>query len=87
VDTTGYADFVDPLDLVPEVARRPPRAIIILTDPADRLVSATSQGVYVSALRAAGVDVDQRFVEASAPDRHILRTPAIQAGLACNSDP
>lgn len=87
VDTTGYADAVDPLDLVPEVARRPPRAIIVLTDPADRLVSATSQGIYVAALRAAGVEVDHRFVEARDPDRHVLRAAAIQAGLACGSVP
>jgi dienelactone hydrolase len=86
-DMTGYADSVDPLDLVSDVARHPPRTVIVLTDPADRLVSAASQGVYVAALRAAGVEVDQRFVQARDPDHHLLRTPAIMAGLACGFDP
>lgn len=87
VDVTGHADFVDPLDSVPDVVRHPPEKVIVLTDPSDRLVSATSQAVYVSALRAAGVEVEQRFLQARDPNHHILRTPAIIAGLTCSSDP
>ena len=84
-DVTGHADFVDPIDLVGDVARHPPGAVIVLTDPADRTVSASVQGAYVAALRAAGVGVEQRFLRARDPNRHFLRTPAIVAGLACSS--
>jgi pimeloyl-ACP methyl ester carboxylesterase len=85
-DVTGYADFVDPIDHVCQVARHPPRKVVFLTDPADRIVSAASQGAYVSALRSAGVAVEQRLVSALDPEHHVLRLPAIMAALACHPD-
>jgi acetyl esterase/lipase len=82
-DVTGYADFVDPIALVREVALHPPRRIVMLTDPRDRLVSASSQQAYVDALRAAGVDVEHRFIFAHDRDNHRLRFPTSEAALAC----
>ncbi len=79
VNSTGYADFVDPIELVAAVARKPPRRIIVLTDPQDSVVTAACQGVYVQALRQAGVKVEQRFVTALDPRHHILRIPALLA--------
>lgn len=79
VDATGYDDFVDPIDLVSEVAAYPPKKIIVLTDPQDMLVSATVQSAYVEALRNVGIAVDHRFVPALDPRHHILRLPAMLA--------
>jgi len=83
VDVTGFADFVDPIDGVHDVARHPPRSLIVLTDALDKVVTASSQAMYVAALRDAGVGVDQRFVTARDPAHHLLRAPAIVAALAC----
>lgn len=82
VDVTGYADFVDPIAFVDDVARHPPRKVIMLTDPRDMIVSAASQRAYADALRGAGVPVEQRFVGARPPDHHDLRFAAILAALA-----
>lgn len=82
-DVTGFADFVDPIDGVRNVARHPPRSIIMLTDARDKVVTASSQATYVAALRNAGVSVEQRFVDARDPGHHLLRVPAIIAALAC----
>jgi dienelactone hydrolase len=84
-DVTGYADFFDPIDHVDAVALHPPRKVIMLTDPKDMIVSAKSQGAYASALRAAGVTVEHRFVSAlDDPAHHYLRTPTIMAAFACH---
>jgi dienelactone hydrolase len=82
-DLTGYKDFVDPIDYVSDVLRRRPRRVIMLTDPEDKVVSATSQAAYRDALRAVGVMVEQRTVIGDGPGRHDLREPAIIAGLTC----
>lgn len=82
-DVTGFTDFVDPIDGVRDVARQPPRSIVVLTDPLDKVVTASSQATYVAALRTAGVSVEQRFVDARDPNHHLLRVPAIIAALAC----
>lgn len=82
-DVTGFTDFVDPIDRVHDVARHPPRSVIILTDPMDTVVSASSQGAYLAALRDAGVHVEQRHVTARDAAHHLLRIPAILAALAC----
>jgi dienelactone hydrolase len=82
-DMTGYADFFDPIDHVFAVARRPPRRIIMLTDPEDKVVSASSQTAYRDALRAAGVNVEHRSVVGYGSGRHDLREPAIVAALTC----
>jgi dienelactone hydrolase len=79
VDVTGYDDFVDPIDLVSEVAAHPPKKVIVLTDPQDMLVSAAVQSAYVEALRNVGMVVDHRFVPALDPRHHILRLPAMLA--------
>jgi hypothetical protein len=86
-DVTGFSDFVDPIDLVPEVARHPPRKVIMLTDPRDAVVTASSQRLYLEALRASGVAVEERLVAARDPRHHVLRIPAIMAALACRTEP
>ncbi|MCY0386552.1 hypothetical protein OVY01_04730 [Robbsia sp. Bb-Pol-6] len=80
-DVTGYADFVDPLDLVADVAAHAPRGIVVLTDPDDAVVSAAVQTAYVDALRRAGVAVDYRMMSAADPAHHDLRLPAIMCAL------
>lgn len=82
-DVTGFTDFIDPIDGVGEVARHPPRAVIMLTDPLDAIVTASSQRAYLAALRDAGVKVEQRYVTARDASHHLLRIPAILAALAC----
>ena len=82
-DVTGYTDFIDPVDHVTDVLRHAPRRVVMLTDPEDKVVSASSQAVYRDALRAVGVMVEQRTVIGYGPDSHDLREPAIVAGLAC----
>jgi dienelactone hydrolase len=84
-DFTGYADFFDPIDHVSEVASHPPQRIIMLTDPEDKIVPASSQAAYRDALRAVGVNVEQRSVVGYGPGRHEVRVPAIVAGLTCTS--
>ncbi len=82
-DVTGFTDFIDPIDSVSKVARHPPRSIIVLTDPMDTVVTASSQGAYVAALRDVGLKVEQRYVTARDASHHLLRIPAILAALAC----
>jgi dienelactone hydrolase len=81
-DITGFSDFVDPIDLVDRVAKSPPRRLIVLTDPDDKIVSAASQSAYAAALRKAGVAVDHRFVRALEPTRHVLHEAALLAAAA-----
>jgi predicted esterase len=80
-DITGHADFVDPIDHVDDVARHPPRKIIVLTDRRDRAVRGEVQGAYVEALRAAGVEVEQRFLEALDDNHHQLWFAALVAAF------
>lgn len=84
VNVTGYADFVDLIDLVRDVARHPPGKVMALTDPLDRIVSPSSQAAYIDALRTAGVEVEQKLVPADDPSHHIIGLPAI---LACFPKP
>ena len=86
-DVTGYTDFVDPIDLVDEVARHPPRRVIVLTDPSDTVVSAACQTAYVEALRGAGVAVEHRLITALGPGRHDLQDAAILAAVAAGASP
>ena len=81
-DITGFSDFADPIDLVARVANSPPRQVIVLTDPEDKIVSAASQSAYVAGLREAGVSVDHRLVRALEPTRHVLREAALLAAAA-----
>jgi dienelactone hydrolase len=81
-DATGYNDFVDPIELVSDVARHPPTQTIVLTDPNDAVVPAALQTAYVQELRNAGVRVEQRMVQALDPNNHILRYPAILAAAS-----
>lgn len=80
-DITGHTDFLDPIDHVAEVARHPPRKLIVLTDPQDARVSASVQTAYVDALRAAGVAVDHRFLPAAGRLRHDLQTAGVLAAF------
>jgi len=84
-DVTGYADFVDPIDLVPLVASHPPAKVVLLTDPQDRVNPATTQTAYFEALRRHGINAEQRWVMAVGPDHHRLRLAAIIAALACRA--
>ena len=81
-DVTGFMDFLDPIDLVSEVARHPPQSVIVLTDPQDRVVSLACQQAYVEALVAAGVRVDYRTLPALDGNHHFLRDAALLA--ACS---
>jgi dienelactone hydrolase len=78
-DSTGYSDFVDPIDLVSDVAQHPPGKVIVLTDPRDKIVPAAGQAAYVRALRDVGVAVEHRFLPATDAHHHILRQAAILA--------
>jgi dienelactone hydrolase len=80
-DITGHVDFLDPIDHVADVARHPPRKVIVLTDPQDARVSASVQTAYVDALRAAGVPVDHRFLPAAGALRHDLQTAGVIAAF------
>ena len=82
-DITGFADFVDPIALVAEVARHPPQHVVVLTDPEDRIVSAACQTAYVAALRGAGVAVDHRLLPALEPSGHALNDAVLLAAAAC----
>lgn len=86
VDVTGYTDFVDPIDLVHAVKLHLPDKVVMLTDPLDRVVTASSQAAYLKVLREAGVEVEQRLVTARDPDHHLLRLPAILAALTNGSN-
>ena len=83
-DVTGFSDFVDPIDLAPDVAKHPPRKIIVLTDPQDRIVSEACQSAYVAALVAAGVAVDHRRLPATDPTHHVLRDAALLAAASAH---
>jgi len=76
-----HTDFIDPIDHVAEVARHPPKKIIVLTDLHDQRVSASVQTAYVEALRRVGVAVDHRFLPASGKLRHDLQLPGILAAF------
>jgi dienelactone hydrolase len=80
-DITGHADFLDPIDHVADVARHPPRKVIVLTDPQDARVSASVQTAYVDALRGVGVAVDHRFLPAAGKLRHDLQTAGVLAAF------
>lgn len=82
VDVTGFSDFVDPIDLVGEVARHPPRKVVVLTDPKDCVVSSVCQKAYVDALSETGVSVDHRMVPALDPKHHVLRDAALLAAVS-----
>ena len=84
-DITGYTDYIDPIDLVSDVAMHPPGRVVMLTDPEDRLVSAAVQTEYYRALRHAGVDVEQRFVSAPDPSHHNLWQAGILAITSCTA--
>ncbi len=84
-DVTGYADFIDPIDHVAAMSRHPPRRVLILTDPGDRVVEARFQDAFAGALKSAGLDVEQRTVFAADPAHHDLRLAAILAGLSCTN--
>lgn len=84
-DVTGYADFVDPIDGVRAIAQHPPERVIVLTDPQDQVVSASSQQAFVDALRKEGVAVEHRFVAAFDRGHHILRAPAWLAAGGCGT--
>jgi dienelactone hydrolase len=80
-DITGHADFFDPIDHVAQVARHPPQTIIVLTDPCDKIVSASVQTAYVEALRGVGVPVDHRLLPATGKQRHDLQLPGMLAAF------
>lgn len=88
LDVTGFSDSVDPIDEVAGVAQHPPRTIIMLTDPLDQRVSASSQRFYASALKDAFKAVnlpdplDHREITADEDEHHRLRMAALLAAAA-----
>ena len=81
-DVTGFNDFIDPVDLAVRVAADPPRRLIVLTDPEDRIVPASCQVHYVERLRDFGVRVDHRTLSALDYGHHDLRNCALLAAAA-----
>ena len=81
-DVTGFTDFVDPIELVGDVARHPPRRVVVLTDPEDRVVTSACQQAYVDALIEAGVEVDHRTLPALDAKHHVLRDAALLAAIS-----
>jgi len=81
-DVTGFSDFVDPIDPIERVAQCPPRQVIILTDPEDKIVPSASQSAYVAALRKVGVSVEHRLIRALEPTRHVLHEAALFTAAA-----
>jgi len=79
-DVTGNKHPIDPIALVPQVAKRPDLRIIVVTDPDDVAISARSQTLYVRRAGAAGLPVQQIF--AAAPDfnaHYLWRTGLLSA--------
>jgi hypothetical protein len=68
-DMTGYdlrihplaGPIADPIDRVSDVAKHPPRLVIMLTDPRDNIVSASVQTAYHDALKNMRLNVEQRY--------------------------
>jgi SAM-dependent methyltransferase len=88
LDVTGFSDSVDPIDDVAGVAQHPPRTIIMLTDPLDQRVSASSQRLYASALKDAFETanvrdpLDHREITADDDEHHRLWMAALLAVAA-----
>jgi acetyl esterase/lipase len=76
-DVTGFSDFVDPIDLVDQVAKHRPEEVVLVTDPDDCVIPSRFQKAYADRLRAAGCDVYQRFVMSKEQTHHILFSEAI----------
>jgi hypothetical protein len=76
-DATGYTDPVDPIDHVATVATHSPQSVVMLTDPEDKTVSASSQTAYFRALQAAGVNVAHRLLPGDGPENHRLLEAAL----------
>jgi len=71
-DSTGYADFLDPMDLVARIPRDPRRRVYIVGDPRDTNVPFEGQAAYHRALVAAGHDASLVRARASGEARHSL---------------
>lgn len=81
-DVTGFDDFVDPIDLVNQVAEHQPEKVVLLTDPDDSIVRACFQSAYVDQLKSAGCQVDQKFVVSNEQTHHVLYREAIEEVFA-----
>ena len=71
-DSTGYADYVDPITLVDEVPRVLNRPILLVGDPRDVAVRFDSQHSYFMRLHRAGHRVFLFAAKAAAPEFHDL---------------
>jgi dienelactone hydrolase len=71
-DSTGYADFLDPIEFVARIPRDRNRRIYIVGDPRDRAVPFESQAAYHRALVAAGHDASLVRARASGESHHSL---------------
>ena len=71
-DVTGFSDFVDPIDLVDQVAKHRPEEVVLVTDPYDCVIPSRLQIAYAEQLRAAGCEVNQKFVMSKEQTHHIL---------------
>lgn len=79
-DPTGLPDVYDPADHVTEISRTTGLHVIVLTDPTDRNVTASSQADYVARLKAHGVSVQHIAVPGRGPNNHNLDEEGIAAG-------
>lgn len=71
-DVTGYADPYDPVDHLARIPRDPALRIFVLSDPADRAVSFTSQRHFVDQARQAGIPLTHIVTLAGGAARHDL---------------
>lgn len=81
-DVTGFDDFVDPIELVDQVAEHQPEQVTLLTDPDDTIVRARFQTAYATEMRAAGCRIKQKYVVSNENTHHILFREAIEEMFA-----
>lgn len=82
-DFTGYADSVDPINLVQEIPRLADRRVFVVASPSDTNVPYMLQIEYLKAVVAAGHDA--RLVSATGwgPEGHVLGAVGVAVALAC----
>ena len=62
----------DPVKMIPTILQNESARIIVLTDPADRVVPSKNQNAFVERFREAGGRVEQFFVESTTKKHHGL---------------
>jgi pimeloyl-ACP methyl ester carboxylesterase len=70
-------------DSVAVITRKPSSRVLVVTDPADKIVPQAQQTGFIDALRAAGGRAEQIMVEAADKNRHGVVTYARTAAQGC----